>query len=139
LAYKDVQLTNDEVKALRATPIQIVPAPGTNKALVYQGHHMVAKSASGAWTESADNLVLEYGDGSDIETIETTGFLTAGGTAFDTQMSPPDRSTVGSNAIVANSKIQLKNSGDGEFGGGNAVNTLSVRVYYSIVPTTDFD
>jgi hypothetical protein len=34
--------------------------------------------------------------------------------------------------------LQLKNNGDGEFSAGNAANTLSIRVWWSLVPTTAF-
>jgi len=30
-------------------------------------------------------------------------------------------------------------SGDGEFGGGNAANTVSIRVYYHVVPAAAFN
>lgn len=34
--------------------------------------------------------------------------------------------------------LQLKNNGGGEFSGGNAANTLSVRVWYAVVPAAAF-
>jgi hypothetical protein len=39
---------------------------------------------------------------------------------------------------VANSTIRIANNGDGEYGSGNAANTLSVRTEYIIVPTVAF-
>jgi hypothetical protein len=36
---------------------------------------------------------------------------------------------------VANATVAIVNSGDGEFGSGNAANTLTIRTEYKIVDT----
>ena len=41
-------------------------------------------------------------------------------------------------ADVVDKNLVLQNVGDGEFGGGNAANTLSIRVWYSVVDTIAF-
>src|SRR3972149_3355516 len=74
LNFIDVQLTNAQMLALRATPISLVPAPGAGWALVVDLVHMFFDSAA-AYTETVDNLVVEYASGADIMTVETTGFI----------------------------------------------------------------
>ncbi len=130
----DVQLTNTQVLNLRATPRTLVPAPGSGYAILLDAVYIVVDDAAGAWTESTDNLVVEYATGADILTVETTGFLTG---AVLNRVQRPDHTTAAI-ALVDNSALQIKNSGDGEFGGGNAANTLSIRSIYTIVPTSAF-
>src|SRR3989304_4397023 len=74
LSFADVQLTNAQMLALRATPVTLVPAPGAGWALVVDLVHMFFDRAA-AYTETADNLVVEYASGADIMTVETTGFI----------------------------------------------------------------
>ncbi len=133
--YADIQLTNAEMLALRATPKTLIAAPGANKAILVHKIHAVCDAAAGAYTESADNIVLEYADGTDIMTLETTGWIDQA--AVSPRIQAPDQHSA-LVTPVANSAVQLKNSGDGEFGGGNAANTFSIRVYYSIVDTVAF-
>ena len=131
---KKTKLTNAQVLLFRATPAILVPAPGANKALIFHKAHIVVDDTATAWTESADNLVIEYADGTDLTTtIETTTlvggavkFITVGGIA--TEIIPD-----------VNAAIELFNSGDGEWGGGNVANSISVATWYSIVDTVAFD
>jgi hypothetical protein len=129
----EVSLTNAQVLALRATPIQMVAAPGAGKVLQFLGAELFFDYTA-AYTESDDNLVFRYTDGSGAkvsEEIETTGFLDATADTATNAIPKPD-------VIVAktgcdNKAIVLHNSGDGEFGGGNAANVVRVRVIYRIV------
>ena len=130
----DVQLTNAQVLALRATPITLVAAPGANRALVLHKVYLVCSAAAGAYTETIDNLVVEYSGGTDATgAIETTGWIDAA--AVSPVIYFPVTTVV---VPVANEALRLFNTGDGEFGGGNAANTLSVRVWYSVVDTVAF-
>lgn len=128
-----VQLTNAQVLAVRATPITLVAAPGANKAIVVEEVHMVCDAAAGAYTETADNLAIEYSGGTDILTVETTGFLDQA--AVGARWARP---AIALTTPVANEAVQISNNGDGEFGGGNAANTLSVEVIYRVVDTVAF-
>lgn len=135
LRYADVQLTNAQILALRATPITLVGAPGANRAILVHAVYFVLDAAAGAYTETADNLAVEYASGADVLTIETTGLVDQAAVSLG-RAAPAVALTVP--AVVANSAVRLFNSGDGEFGGGNAANTLSVRTYYSVVDTVAF-
>ena len=127
------RLTNTQLKAVRATPITLVPAPGANKAIIVEEVYMVCSAAAGAYTETADNLVVEYADGTDIVEVETTGFIDAA--AVSPRWTKP---AIALTTPVANSAIQIKNNGDGEIGGGNAANAFSVEVTYRVVSTIAF-
>lgn len=132
LLFTDIQVTNAEMLAIRATPKTLVAAPGASKAVIVHRAHFVHSGAAGAYTETADNLVVEYAGGGDIMVIEATGFLDQASVIAQTQAPA---------AVVteeANVAVQLKNNGDGEFGGGNAATTFSIRLWYSVVDTVAF-
>lgn len=127
--YVDVSFTNAQVLACRAAPLTLVAAPG--KALTYRefcGAILVVTTTAGAYTETADNLAVRQTNGSGIilsDTIETTGWVD--GTAIKATYARPKLDPIG---FLQNKALVLHNTGDGEFGGGNAANTLKVRVFY---------
>jgi len=129
----DVQITNAQLLAIRATPINLVPAPGAGKAIVVLGAQLYFDSA-GAYTVGTNDLQLEYASGADIAAlIETVGFLDQA-----TDQARYHAPAAGTQTPVANSAVRLINSGASEFTGGNAANTLSVRVLYTIVDMAPF-
>lgn len=127
---KTTKIAHAAILTLRATPVTLVPAPGAGKAINVKAVHLVFDVTTTAYTESADNLAVEYSGGADILTIETTGFLD--------QTTDQVRTVSPAEALftpVANEAVQLFNNGDGEFGAGNAANTLSVTVEYDVIST----
>lgn len=133
---KNVELTSAEVKALRATPKEIIAAPGAGKMIVVESVALQLNyGGTNAFTETADNLVLEYSDsGTDITaSIETTGFIdqTADTVAL---VYPATIAAAASATAVTNESVVLKNTGDGEIAGNAAGNnTLLVSVAYRVV------
>lgn len=133
--YTEVSLTNAEVLALRATPKELVAAPGAGRILEFLSAVLIFDYTA-AYTETADNLAIKYTDGSGTaasETIEMTGFIDA--TADTLTFAVPDGGAA--TPIVAKTGCEdkalvLHNTGDGEFGGGNAANVLRVKVAYRI-------
>lgn len=125
----DVAITSAQMKAIRATPIALVPATaGAINELV--SAVIVMDYGSEVLTETADNLVIEYEDGVDTTAaIETTGFIdqNADQVALIKAATVPTITAAG----AVNKALQLKNTGDGEFG-GNASNDTSftVKVVY---------
>ena len=90
-----ISLTSVQVKALRATPQTLVPAPGPGLALQVIGGTVIYDYAA-VFTETADNLVVRYTNGAGAAAsavIETTGFLDQTSSAaeswFRRRRSPP--------------------------------------------------
>ncbi len=130
LKQATVTLTNAQVKLLRGTPITLVAAPGAGYFLEFVSAELFFDRTA-VYTESADNLAIKYTDGSGqaaSEDIEATGFLDA---ATDAIMPvKPVTSAVILKAAGENKALVLHNTGDGEYGGGNAANTLKCIVNY---------
>lgn len=125
-------ITNAEMLALRATPKTLVAAPAAGFAHVFESIRLFF-DFTGAYTETADNMAVKYTDGSGTtvsDTIESTGFVDAAA----------DASIVAGRAasplLTAAAALVLHNTGDGEFGGGNAANVIGFEVFYRTVPTT---
>lgn len=137
IQYAEVSITNAQMLALRATPKELVAAPGAGKVLEFVSAVLLF-DYTGAYTETADNMAVKYNDGSGAavsETIEATGFVDATADTMTTARAKLD-------AIVAksgseNKALVLHNTGDGEYGGGNASNAIRVKVAYR-VHTTGF-
>lgn len=125
-----VTLTNAEFLAVRATPKQLVAAPGAGFALIFVGGHITI-TYTAAYTETADNLAVRYTNGSGVQvsTIETTGFVDATANSVMT-MAPIAPTTA---PVAVNAALVLHNTGDGEFGGGNAANVITVTTFYRVV------
>jgi hypothetical protein len=128
-----VNITNAQLLAIRATPIEIVPVCAAGSI-----NELIAATAffdyTAAYTESTDNLVFRYENttGTILATIETTGFLDA---TADTYTRPTFAAVANLAKTTSDAKaIVLHNSGDGEFGGGNAANVLRIRALYKVTP-----
>lgn len=135
--YTTVTLTNAQVLALRATPITIVAAPGAGKFIEILGGQLIFNRTA-AYTESADNLQLKYVDGSGSaasQVIECTGFVDAAGDAIINVLPNAINALITAAGELANALICIHNTGDGEFGGGNAANTIKVCVAYRVHTT----
>ena len=130
---RDVQLTNAEMLALRATPIPLVPDPGADRAVIVERVHVVSDSGGAAWTETADNLDVRYAGSTVILTLETTGLIDTGN--VQTRYQAPAEAVA---TPIPNSAVELFNNGDGEFGGGDVANSFSVRVWFRVADTVAF-
>lgn len=134
-----VTLTSAQVKALRATPITIVPAPRTGYVnVLVQARLKLKYGGTNVFTETADNLALRYTDGSGVivsQTIETTGFIDQN---VNTETSAlPKIDAIVASTGSAGKPIVLHNTGDGEIAGnaGND-NQLQVVCIYKQIPWT---
>ncbi len=135
VVFVDVQLTNANVLALATgVGIQIVAAPAANKALVFKGIHIVSDAAAGAWTEPSapDDLVVQYADGVDVSGSIEAGALVAA--SVNVREYGPVLTEVIPDVAAA---LHLFNTG-GNWGGGNAANTMSLRIWYAVVDTIAF-
>ena len=137
LRQASVTLTNAQMLALRATPIEIVPAVGAGKTIELVAVSAFFNRGAAAYTETADNIALRMnnGTGSVLATLEATGFVDAAGDAVTyaaPAATPPNLTAAGE---LSNPSLVLHNSGDGEFGAGDAANTVKVTVTYRVHTT----
>jgi hypothetical protein len=133
----EVALTSAQVKALRATPITIVPAPGAGKAVVPLGGAAFLDYGSNVFTESTDNLALRYENGSGAicsGTITSSGFITA---SADTMTSiVPKTDAIVAKTVCENKAIVIHNTGDGEIAGNaGADNVVRIKLTYLVLTT----
>lgn len=132
IQYAVVALTNAELKALRATPKQLVAAPGAGKILEFVSAMLVLTAGANVLSESTANLKVKYTNGSGVavsQAIEMTGFIDQAVNTI-TNAEPAIDAIVASTAGV-NQALVLHNIGAGEFG-ANAANdaTMSVKIAY---------
>lgn len=131
--YKDTRLTSQQVKALAATNIDVVPAPGAGLAVMPVAI-VCSLDRNAAYNDAAalGNIILAYKTTQTaLITVEADGFLDA---AADKVIYQEKAEAV----IVpeANTALVLDNDGSEFTGDAGNANTLSVRVYYRIIPTT---
>lgn len=132
-----VSLTNAEIKALRATPKTLVAAPGAGYKLEFVSADLYLDYGTNVLTESADNLAIRYTDGSGVivsQAIEATGFIDQ--TADTATNALPKIDGIAAKSGCENKALVLHNTGDGEYGGNAAADTLMrVLVTYRVHTT----
>lgn len=134
----EVTIPAASVATLRATPYTLVAAPGAGYMLVFHQAVIVLKYVAPGFTESAANLLVNYGTSSPTaasEIIEATGFIDQ--TATTITFGVPDggaATALGALAKFDNLPFVLFNNGAGEYGGSGG-SSLRVKLFYSVVPT----
>lgn len=136
--FKEVSLTNAEIKALRATPKTLVAAPGTGKVLEFLGALLLLDyGGTNVFTETADNLAIRYNNGSGVivsEAIESTGFIDQSADTLTNAI--PKIDVIAAKTGSENLSLVLHNTGDGEIAGNAANdNTMRVKVTYRVWST----
>lgn len=132
--YHDtIECDNACIKALSASPKELVAAPGANKFIELVSAVLILDYGSEALTETADDMVIQYNtSGADITAaIDATGFIDA---AADTiKIVQPSAAITVAAANMVNKAVELFNSGDGEYGGNaTADTTMTIKVAYRI-------
>lgn len=129
----EVELTTVNLKALKATPIQVVAAPGAGKMIEFLGATLKYDYATAALTESGCNLGFRYNDGSGLqvsETIEATGWIDQ--TADTTTNAIQIKDRIVASASAENKKLVIHNVG-GEEIAGTGGGVVDVYVRYRIL------
>jgi len=128
-----VEISNAEIKLLRANKKTLIAAPGAANFIEVVSAVLILDYGTNVLTESADNLVIEYAtSGADITAaIEATGFIDQ---AVD-QMALVLPAGIATDAAsdLLNNAVQLFNTGDGEYAGNvGADTTMTVKITYRI-------
>ena len=130
-----VTLTSAQVKALAATQIELVPAPGAGKAIHFLGAALKLNYGTNVFTESDDDLVIKYTNASGVavsDVVESTGFIDQ--SADTITFAVPIKDPIVAAASCENQALVLDNDGDGEIAGNAANdNTLTVDISYRVV------
>jgi len=133
--YATVSLTSAQVKALAATQIELVAAPGAGKMIKFMGASLkLVYGGTNAFTESGDNFGIKYTDDSGVQvsnTIENTGFITATASTY-TNAEPATDAIVAATA-AENQALVIDNLGSEIAGNAANDNTLEISVAYRIV------
>lgn len=125
---KVTNLTAAEIKALRATPATLVPAPGSRRLIELVSAVLYLDAGSNVLAESTDNLAIKYGDGSGVaasETIEMTGFLDQSVDMITWAVAIIN--PIGAASAMLNKALVLHNTGNGEFT-GNAAGDATMKI-----------
>lgn len=130
-----VSLTNAQLKALRATPVELVPAQGAGRQIHFLSGWLRLNAGANVVTESTANLGIKYTDGSGVqvcETVESTGFIDQ---AVDTMTAArPKLDPIVASTAAANKALVLHNLGAAEFAGNAAADaTLTVIVLFAVI------
>lgn len=124
-----VSIPATEIKTLRATPKELVAAQGANTLIQLVAVMLVLTAGTEVLSETADNLVIEYDDGSAAPVtgdIEMTGFIDQAADTITNTI--PIGDTIDASADVVNKNMAIVNTGDGEFA-GNASDDAVLDVY----------
>lgn len=134
--YVELSFTSAQVKALRATPQTLVPAPGAGFILeLLSAELYLDYGGTNVFTAGAgDDMAVKYTNGAGVavsQTIECTAFLTA---AADTRTNAlPKIDQIVAKAGCENQALVLHNTGGAEFAGNAAGdNVLRVKVRFTV-------
>lgn len=132
-----VELSNADIKGLQGAAKELVAAPGAGSLLEFVSAMLILDYGSEVLTESADNLAIEYDNGSAAaasQTIEATNFVDQGADTISNAF--PKNDVIDAAADIVNKNLALINNGDGEYG-GNASNdtTMTVIITYRLHDT----
>ncbi len=127
-----VFISNAEVLLLMSAPKDLVAAPGAGYGLEFISAVLILDYGSVQLTESSDDLVIQFGSGTDVSgTVTASGFVTA---AADTVAVTGAIDVAGTaTSSVANDELELDNSGNGEYATGDS--TMTVIITYRVHKT----
>lgn len=133
LRWVEVAITSPQALALRATPKELVAAPGAGKIAEFVGMLLIHDAAT-AYVESSANLAVRYENttGAKVsDDIEMTGFIDQ--TADTMTTARPKADAIVAKTGCENKALVLHQLGAGEWTTGTG--TLRAKVAYRVVPS----
>jgi hypothetical protein len=130
-----VLISNAEIKNLRANKKDLVVSPGAGYFLEFVSATIFHDYGSDVLTESSDNLIIQYGSGTDASAaIESGGFTDANA---DTVVMVTAVDIAGTaTSSLADDELELFNTGSAEIAGNATLDTVwYVKITYRIHKT----
>jgi hypothetical protein len=135
LRLSKTTLTHTNITNLATTPITLVAAPGAGYVLLFDSA-LFRSNNSVAYTETNDDLVIEYAGGTDVSNFANANSLVSTTDSVDhvtTLVAAADHfGWATALANVENVALQLDNPNT-NWGAGDAANTMDVYVYYRVL------
>lgn len=122
-SFIDVALTAAQIDALNATPIELVPAPGAGKALIFLGAFVYLAYGTVAWAGSSETIPIKYqnASGATVGTI-TEAFMESTANAYQ-YIEPVTAVVLANQALVATANADFT-TGD---------SPITIRIYYQVI------
>ena len=136
ILYRKLTITDAEIKLLVGTPKELVPTPGAGKYVEVVGVRLILRAGTEVLTESTDNLVVGYNDGtvSIGETIESGTFLVSVTDAITNWFGKKD-DVVADISTIVNQNVSLLNNNADFAGCASGDSALLVTIAYRIHTT----
>lgn len=137
LRTRIIILNNTQILNLRATPVELIAAPGIGKFLHLERIIIFFDWVADYTEDGDDDMVVRFGNASGpiaSSSLSAPGFIDQGADAIV-------EGSGGTNDILLKTTTENKSlvlgkiSGAGEFGGGNAGNIFRTHVMYNILNT----
>ena len=134
LRYASVDLTNAQIKALRAAPKTLVAGAGAGTMLEFVSAQLQLVAGVNVLTEGGVNMAIRFTDGTGVivsQAIESTGFIDQAANTVTNAL--PKLDAIVAKTASANASLVLHNTGGGEFAGNAAADaTMTVKVVYRV-------
>lgn len=136
ISFVSVTLTNSQIKALHATPIQIIAAPGAGKFIsIIKAFGQLNYGGNNAFTNTGSgqiNLYYNNGSGQITNAIMSSSAITATATSI-TYQAQSSILSVASTGLANQAIVAYQTSATEISGNAANDNTITIYVYYTTV------